>query len=155
MVSRGRKRTHTLIEKSRARSSRCCGLSLWSFWIGWGGGSTSHRTWVLFVLLPSGQVCPVEETNQMSRKNKKFRDLHQKVLATRSKNSLSKFLENPLLLVDKQVMHIYIKIALSKQNGLMQHPNALLIFWMEQTYSMLSIISNATLENIKLNGQCL
>ena len=23
---------------------------------------------VLFVLLPSGQVCPVEETNQMSRK---------------------------------------------------------------------------------------
>ena len=39
----------------------------------------------------------------------KLRDLHQKVLATRSKNSLSEFLENPLLLVDKQVMHIYIK----------------------------------------------
>ena len=28
-------------------------------------------------------------------------------MATRSKNSLSEFLENPLLLVDKQVMHIY------------------------------------------------
>ena len=28
------------------------------------GLSTSHRTWVLFVLLPSGQVCPVEETSQ-------------------------------------------------------------------------------------------
>ena len=27
MVSRGGKRTHTLIEKSRARSSRCCGLA--------------------------------------------------------------------------------------------------------------------------------
>ena len=28
MISRGRLRTHTLIEKRRARSSRCCGLAL-------------------------------------------------------------------------------------------------------------------------------
>ena len=34
--------------------------------VGW---STSHRTRVLFVLLPSGQVCPVEETNHVQQRH--------------------------------------------------------------------------------------
>ena len=68
MVSRGRKRTHTLIEKCRARSSRCGGLSLvhltFHAWVGWVSEIYIHIhiLWVVIVW------CSLIEVNSVSGK---------------------------------------------------------------------------------------
>ena len=68
MVSRERERTHTFIEKSRARSSRCCSQPL----VGWVGNKGVDINWdaspvstPATVLIQCGEVNKVNEVNKM------------------------------------------------------------------------------------------
>ena len=61
----GRKRTHTLVAKSRARSSRCCGLSSVESH-GWEGKKRGHSNWRKLLWRSAsltGKVCKSKNLN--------------------------------------------------------------------------------------------